>query len=80
MPDQSSAGRECADLSGTECLTYSPELFAKPDDRWEVNDVASRCREVVESLQAALGQYELMLPTGRVLDLPPLSDVLRNGV
>ena len=56
------------------------ELFAKPDDRCEVNDVASRCREVAECLQDALGQYELTLPTGRVLDLPPLSDVLRNGM
>ena len=56
------------------------ELFAKPDDRWEVNNVASRCREVVECLQDVLAQYELTLPTGRVLDLPPLSDVLRNGL
>ena len=31
-----------------------PELYAKPDDRWEVNNVASRCQEVVESLQDAL--------------------------
>ena len=60
--------------------TAEPELFAKPDDRCEVNDVASRCREVAECLQDALGQYELVLPTGRVSDLPPLSDVLRNGM
>lgn len=26
------------------------ELYVKPDDRWEANDVASRCGEVVESL------------------------------
>lgn len=26
------------------------ELFVKPDDRWELNDVASRCPEVVEEL------------------------------
>ena len=26
------------------------ELFAKPDDRWEANEVASHCREVVELL------------------------------
>ena len=29
------------------------ELFVKPDDRWEVNNVAVRCLEVVECLQDA---------------------------
>ena len=57
-----------------------PELFAKPDDRWEVNNVTSRCREVVECLQDALVQYELALPAARVAELPPLSDVLLNGL
>ncbi len=57
-----------------------PELFAKPDDRWEVNNVASRCREVVECLQDALVQYERTLSAGRVSDLPPLGDLLLNGL
>jgi arylsulfatase A-like enzyme len=57
-----------------------PELYAKPDDRWEINDVASRCQDVVESLQDTLTQYELALPDGRVSDLPPLSDVLLHGL
>jgi arylsulfatase A-like enzyme len=57
-----------------------PELFAKPDDRWEVNDVASRCPEVVEGLQDALRQYEQALAAGSVSKLPPLSDVLLNGL
>ncbi|MEX2559845.1 MAG: sulfatase-like hydrolase/transferase [Pirellulales bacterium] len=26
------------------------ELYAKPDDRWEVNDVADRCADIAESL------------------------------
>ena len=30
------------------------ELYAKPDDRWEVNDVADRCPDVVEELVAIL--------------------------
>lgn len=29
------------------------ELFAKPDDAWEVNDVADRCVDVVEQLRQA---------------------------
>lgn len=27
------------------------ELYAKPDDRWEINNVANRCPEIVEALQ-----------------------------
>ncbi len=57
-----------------------PELFAKPDDRWEVNDVASLCPEVVECLQDALAQFEAALPAGRTADLPPLADVLIHGL
>ncbi len=38
-----------------------PELFAKPDDRWEVNNIANRCREEVECLQNVIAQYEQTL-------------------
>ncbi len=30
------------------------ELFAKPDDRWEKNDVADRCHEAIELLETAV--------------------------
>ncbi len=30
------------------------ELYVKPDDRWEVNDVADRCPEIVEQLRAMI--------------------------
>jgi arylsulfatase A-like enzyme len=56
-----------------------PELYAKPSDRWDMNNVASRCQEVVECLQDALLQCELVLPTGRFSELPPLNDLLLNG-
>ncbi len=56
------------------------ELFAKPDDRWEVNDVSDRCQEVVECLRDALVQYETALHCGEIGDLPPLSEVLVNGL
>lgn len=29
-------------------------LFVKPDDRWEVNDVSRRCRQVVEAFETAV--------------------------
>jgi arylsulfatase A-like enzyme len=57
-----------------------PELFAKPDDRWEVNNVASRCPDVVEGLQEALQQYEQAISAGSAAALPPLGDVLLNGL
>ena len=34
------------------------ELFAKPDDFWEVNNVVTRCREVVEQLEEAQVEFE----------------------
>jgi hypothetical protein len=57
-----------------------PELFTKPDDRCEVNNVAVRCQDVVECLLDALAQYEQTVQHGRVLDLPPLSEVLLRGL
>jgi arylsulfatase A-like enzyme len=32
-------------------------LYVKPDDRWERNDVADRCPDVVEALDAALSEF-----------------------
>jgi Sulfatase len=35
---------------------FAPQLFVRPDDRWEANDVAALCSEAVESLLAKLDQ------------------------
>ncbi len=32
------------------------ELYVKPDDRWEFNDVSSRCPEIVEQLAAEIAE------------------------
>ena len=29
----------------------SGELYLKPDDRWEVNNVADRCNDVVQAIE-----------------------------
>lgn len=34
------------------------ELFVKPDDRWEANEISTRCPEIVAGLQAAADQLE----------------------
>jgi len=57
-----------------------PELYTKPDDLWEVNNVSVRCQEVVEHLLDAADQFEQAIYSGKVADLPPLSDVLIEGL
>lgn len=55
------------------------ELFVKPDDRWEVNDVADRAHDVVEKLQAALVDFEQYVETGGG-QLRPLEPLLVDGL
>ena len=82
--------RLCLTENGTQRAIRTPawylrtaaesELFAKPDDRWEANNLAGRCHDVVESLQEALAQYEQTLLSGDVADLPPLGEILASGL
>ncbi len=57
-----------------------PELFVKPDDRWEANNVASRCGEVAEELQEALTQACKTPIAPQNLQIPQLSDLLLFGL
>lgn len=61
---------------GDEQAARSPELFAKPDDRWDQNDVADRCPEVVDGLRQALDELETHIRGGALGDLPPLGESL----
>ncbi len=61
--------------AGAEC-----QLFAKPDDRWEVNDVADRHADVAERLLETLADYEAQLPSATLDGAAPLDDVLRLGM
>ncbi|MBC7855842.1 MAG: sulfatase-like hydrolase/transferase, partial [Pirellulaceae bacterium] len=54
------------------------ELFAKSDDRWEVNEVASRAADVAEELKAALDTFEQAAREGRLDELAPLAETLSN--
>ena len=59
----------------------STRLFAKPDDRWEVNDVADRCAAIVDDLRHTQRTYEETIDRGECLDkLPPLEGVLLEGL
>jgi arylsulfatase A-like enzyme len=57
-----------------------PELFAKPDDFWEVNSVAERYPELVASLREALAALRQSLQSGRRPELPPLEEILLTGI
>jgi arylsulfatase A-like enzyme len=52
------------------------ELYAKPDDRFEVNDVAVRCAAEAESLAQALDDTIAAARAGTLDSLPPLDDLL----
>jgi arylsulfatase A-like enzyme len=52
------------------------ELFAKPDDRWEANEVSSRCPEAVALLAAELDRFESRAQSGELSESPPLAELL----
>jgi arylsulfatase A-like enzyme len=52
------------------------ELFAKPDDRWEGNEVSSRCDIIVELLAAELDRFEAAARDGRLAETAPLAEPL----
>lgn len=52
------------------------ELFGKPDDRWEVNDVANRCPVIVKQLTAALEEFGESAASGCFEGLAKMPDEL----
>ena len=60
--------------------TELSQLYLKPDDRWEFNDVASRCPEIVELLREVLQSGEECLKTGAPDVLTPLDPRLLQGI
>jgi arylsulfatase A-like enzyme len=56
------------------------KLFAKPDDRWEANEVADRCGDVADLLEAALEEAWQASQQGQHEITTPLADVLEHGL
>ncbi|HRX80393.1 MAG TPA: sulfatase-like hydrolase/transferase [Pirellulaceae bacterium] len=54
-------------------------LFAKPDDRWEANEVADRCGDVPEQLAKLLDEYSERVNREKLVELAPLSRELVEG-
>lgn len=48
-------------------------LYVKPDDRWEVNEVADRCRDVVEQMEIAAENFQSAAEQGDRNRLTPLN-------
>jgi hypothetical protein len=63
---------------GEQLPTPTVELYAKPDDRWEANEIADRCPEVAERLLAVLDAATTAnQPT---MEIPPLDgDLVRSA-
>jgi len=57
----------------------SAELFRKPEDRWDQNNVIDQNPEVAEHLELALRRFVEALGRGGLDDLPYLRDVARLG-
>ena len=56
------------------------QLFVRPDDRFEMNDVAALRPEVVHGLQLALARFRAASEQGAPLCFPPLAEELRVPV
>ncbi|HEX5103672.1 MAG TPA: sulfatase-like hydrolase/transferase [Pirellulaceae bacterium] len=54
------------------------ELFAKPDDRWEANEVSSRCEEVAALLAAELDRFEQAARAGELAKLASSAEILQD--
>jgi len=54
------------------------ELFAKPDDRWEVNEVANRAAAITEELRIALDAFQQTTREGKRAELAPLAEALSD--
>jgi arylsulfatase A-like enzyme len=59
-----------------EAGTARQELFAKPDDRWEANEVSSRCGDVAALLAAEADRFEQAARAGQLAALAPPAELL----
>ena len=72
--------RESSDENAQQGGSTQCELFVKPDDRFEVNEVANRCPEYVGQLQEAFAQFQQSCQSPDSTGLPPLPEALTVGI
>lgn len=56
------------------------ELFVKPDDRWEANEISDRCAEVVYEMDQKIDEFIQAAQTDDAASLSPLSEMLISGL
>ena len=56
------------------------ELFVKPDDRFEANNVAERCPDVVQAMHETAQEFDTAVAHCDMQQLHDLSDVLVHGL
>lgn len=52
------------------------ELFVKPDDRWECNEISNRCPEIVDLLNQTITQFQTAVQTNDRSHIPSPDDRL----
>jgi arylsulfatase A-like enzyme len=52
------------------------QLFTKPDDRWEVNEVANRCPKIVDRMELAFDAFRAAAMNNRRSELPQVDEEL----
>jgi arylsulfatase A-like enzyme len=57
----------------------SSELFRKPEDRWDQNNVIEQHPEVADHLEVTLRRFVEAIGQDRVDELPPLREIARFG-
>jgi arylsulfatase A-like enzyme len=61
---------------GGDAMRGEALLYVKPDDRWEANEVADLCREVVDALRETLHDFVKAVETDDLNNLRELPDLL----
>lgn len=59
-----------------DSLAVQPSLYVKPDDRWEQNEISSRCADQVEALRTAIDDFETAVQSEHASVVAPLDDCL----
>lgn len=55
------------------------QLYRKPEDRWDMNDVAGQYPEIAEHLELTLRRFAEAVGRDALADLPPLREIARFG-
>lgn len=55
-------------------------LYTKPDDRWEINEVSSRCPAMVDELTTLLQHFRKLVNSSGLAGMPAASLICRDGM